>query len=65
MTNEKEMLTIPELCHLLKVKESWLRHQIYMRKIPYYKIGRLIRFSKEDIRVWLERHPSLSRSQRR
>lgn len=49
--------TIPELCSILKVKESWIRRQIYRNRIPYHKLGRLIRFHRDEINQWLRQKP--------
>jgi excisionase family DNA binding protein len=52
--NRTEFLTIKEVCELLSVKESWVRSQIMQKKIPYTKVGWLIRFKKEDLELWLK-----------
>lgn len=45
----KELITINELAIILNVKESWIRRHVFIDTIPYLKIGRLIRFNKEQI----------------
>lgn len=57
MNSDHSFYTIKELCSILKVKESWLRRQIYYKKIPYFKLGRLIRFHKKEINQWLRNKP--------
>lgn len=54
MLHTSPSLTVRDLCLLLNVKESWLRSQIFKRKIPYYKLGRQIRFEKSKINEWLD-----------
>ncbi|MFC1717776.1 helix-turn-helix domain-containing protein [Candidatus Poribacteria bacterium] len=47
------LLTIQEVCELLKVKKTyiyWLTHQ---RKIPYIKMQGHLRFRQSDIDEWL------------
>ena len=39
-----EWLGIPELAQMLGVSEDFIRSQVQQRKIPYYKVGKLIRF---------------------
>lgn len=56
--NEK-FLTIKEVSELLQVKESWIRKQIYDRKIPFIKMSGLIRFSEDAIHKWIEKNKKL------
>lgn len=47
------LLTIQEICELLKVKKTyiyWLTHQ---KKIPYIKMQGHLRFRQSDIDDWL------------
>jgi excisionase family DNA binding protein len=47
------MFTVYELALFLNVKESWIRQQIFKRKIPFTKINGLIRFDKNEINLWI------------
>jgi excisionase family DNA binding protein len=38
----------------LKLSQSTLRHRVMRGKIPFFKIGFSVRFSKRDIDTWLE-----------
>ena len=49
-----EYLSFQQVVKLLNVKESMLRGLVFRKEIPYVKIGRLLRFNKEDIMGWLE-----------
>ena len=49
-----ELLTIKEVCNLLKMKESNIRNAIFKREIPHLKIGALIRFRKNELLKWLD-----------
>jgi excisionase family DNA binding protein len=49
-----KFLTTKQLAEILNVKESWLRRQIFTRKIPFMKIRGLIRFNQDDIEVWIK-----------
>jgi excisionase family DNA binding protein len=40
----------------LKMSQSTLRHRVMFGKIPFFKIGFSVRFSKADIDAWLEGH---------
>jgi len=49
---ESELLTIQDLAAQLKMKSKTLYAMV--QEIPHYRIGRLIRFRKQDIEAWLE-----------
>jgi excisionase family DNA binding protein len=51
-----ELMEIGEACAFLNVKASWLRYAVFKNKVPYIKLGRLVRFSKKDIIKWLDRN---------
>lgn len=51
--NEIQLLTIEEASIFLNLKVSKLRRYVFMRGIPYYKIGSLIRFKKDDLLQWV------------
>lgn len=46
-------MTVSEVAEYLNVKQSWIRSQVFNGKIPYKKIGRLIRFDRKSIDGWL------------
>ncbi len=48
------MLTIKQLALQLNVKESWLRSQIFRRKIVYHKLGSQVRFDELEINKWIQ-----------
>ena len=50
-----EILTINEAAKFLNMKVSNLRSAVFKRKIPYLKLGALIRFKKSDLVEWLEK----------
>lgn len=43
------LLTLPEASSLLRLKTSTLRAWVLRRKIPYLKIGRLVRVRRADV----------------
>jgi excisionase family DNA binding protein len=49
----KEFLAIDELSQYLGIKKSSLYSMVEKREIPFYKIGRLVRFKKADIDAWV------------
>ncbi len=56
----KEILNIDELSEYLGIKKSSLYSKVERNEIPHYKIGRLVRFKKSDIDLWMEKLKSES-----
>ena len=46
-------MNIDELSQYLGIRKSSLYSMVEKREIPYYKIGRLVRFKKVDIDSWV------------
>ena len=54
------LLTISEACPLLGYRPQTVYNSIYcgtgeLAKLPFYRVGRSIRFAEEDINAFLER----------
>ena len=47
------LMDIPTLAQRLGVTERFIRRLVTERRIPFYKIGRFIRFDPEVIDDWL------------
>ena len=60
LEKETDFLTIDELCALLKLKKHYIYDLTHRRKIPYYKIGRHLRFKLDEIEHWLKSKKSNS-----
>jgi len=41
--------------HILGISRNTLYEWIVQRKIPYIKVGRLVKFRREDLQKWLEK----------
>jgi excisionase family DNA binding protein len=52
--NSSGYLTIEELSAYLSIKPKTLYARV--KEIPHYKVGRLVRFRKDDVDLWMERH---------
>ena len=53
--DENQSLLTPEaVCKWLGIRRSTLYAWVRLRKIPYHKVGSLIRFRRSDILKWLE-----------
>lgn len=49
-----QLMTIEEAALFLNLKVSKIRKDIFNKAIPYYKIGSLIRFKKDELLKWLD-----------
>jgi excisionase family DNA binding protein len=54
LETQNEYMSIQEISNYLKIKPKTLYAKI--REIPHYKVGRLIRFKKDEIDTWMGRH---------
>ena len=45
---DSELLTVPEAAALLRLRVSTLRAWVCQRKIPFVKLGRLVRIRRSD-----------------
>jgi excisionase family DNA binding protein len=61
---EKEILTIKETAGYLKVRPSTVYSWVEQGRIPYSKIGRIIRFRKSEIDLWFDSKMTQAVSQR-
>lgn len=46
-------LDIDQAAKFLNVKVSRLRTAILRKEIPFFKVGRLVRFHKDDLETWI------------
>jgi excisionase family DNA binding protein len=49
----ERLLTAREVAELLAVPESWVREATRADRLPYLKLGRYRRYSREAIEAWL------------
>ena len=56
MTMETELLTIKECANILNFSSRTLYVWIRQNRIPYYKIGKAIRFKRRDIFKWIAKY---------
>jgi excisionase family DNA binding protein len=54
-----QLLTIDQLAKQLGVTIRHIRRLVAERRVPYLKVGRLIRFDPSEVAEWLDeaRHP--------
>jgi len=53
---EKVFLTIQEVSEYLNLRRSTIYSMVEAGEIPYYRVGRLIRFKQNDVDLWMEDH---------
>ena len=61
LTNE--VMDYEGLSLYLKISEGYLRHLVMSGNIPYFKIGRNVRFYKVKIDNWLEELHNLQKTE--
>ena len=52
----EKLLTAKQVAELLEVKLSTVYDWVSGKRIPYVKLGRLVRFKKPEIFRWVESH---------
>ena len=50
----EHLLTIDQLSDILQVKKNTLYSWVFSRKIPFVKIGGVLRFKEKAINNWIE-----------
>ena len=55
---EKGFWSVDELCQYLNIKKSTVYALAQSGSIPFYRVGRLIRFKPDDVQAWVEGHRS-------
>lgn len=53
-TAEDEVLTVPEAAKLIRMSVAWVYQEAKTGRLPAYKAGRSIRFTRRTLIDWLE-----------
>lgn len=53
MNQQEELLSLDEICNLLKVKRSYIYNLTSQNLIPFYRIGGL-KFKLSEVQKWVE-----------
>lgn len=51
--NNPQLLTIDQLAQRLGTTVRHVRRLVAEKRVPYYKVGRFVRFDPEEITMWL------------
>jgi NitT/TauT family transport system substrate-binding protein len=57
---EKQILTVQDLKEFLNISEATIYKWKRERGLPYIKIGRTLRFDKNNIIKWLEQYETVT-----
>lgn len=52
--NQNNLISVNEVAASLGVKLETVYSWVHTRQIPYYKIGRLVKFKAKEIEAWIE-----------
>lgn len=52
--SQPQLLTIDQLAQRLGITVRHVRRLVADKRLPYYKVGRLVRFDSEEITQWLQ-----------
>ena len=52
---KESLMTIDELSEYLSIPKGSIYNMVHERRLPHIKLGRRVRFVKEEIDEWLER----------
>lgn len=50
----EELLSEAEVCKILSVSRSYISTSRDKLKIPYYRIGSLVKYKKSEVLLWLK-----------
>ena len=53
---EKNLLNVKELSEYTGISKSTIYEWVSMKKIPYIKIGKLVKFDPKDIGAFIQNH---------
>lgn len=52
-TVNEELLTVEDVAPLLKVRPEWVYAAVRRGDFPHVKVGRYIRFTREQVDAWI------------
>jgi excisionase family DNA binding protein len=55
ISKKKQLLDTKEASEFLGISKNTLYEWVLQRKIPYLKVGRLVKFRQEDLEAWLKK----------
>jgi len=55
ITKQKELLSTEETAEFLGISKNTLYEWIVQKRIPHIKVGRLVKFKRDDLDEWLKK----------
>lgn len=52
--NEDRLMTICDAALYLQLSPGRIRYEVFLKRMPFLKIGRSVRFKKSDLISWLD-----------
>jgi excisionase family DNA binding protein len=52
---EKRFIDVEDLAQYFGISPNTVRFWVWQRKIPYHKIGRLVKFDLKEVENWAEK----------
>nr|BDD46988.1 hypothetical protein 6 [Desulfobacteraceae bacterium] len=52
---DKNLIGIKKMAEKIHVPKSWLYSRTRTNEIPYYKIGKYVRFDEDEVLDWLKK----------
>ena len=52
--NQDQIFDLKGLAEYLQVTPSWVYKQVSLKTIPYFKVGKYLRFRRKEIDKWVE-----------
>lgn len=53
LSGKASFLTVIDLAEYLRVSPKTIRNWVLHKEIPYFKVGRLVRFQQEEVMKWI------------
>lgn len=60
-TQTNALMNSSEAASYLRVSLSRIRYEVHLGRIPHIKIGRSVRFEREELLKWIEGHKVAAR----
>ena len=51
---ERRLYDVAQVASMLDVTESFVRREVARRQIPFFKIGKFIRFDPDEVWTWVQ-----------
>lgn len=56
MSNFEKLLSVEEISELIGIAPSTIYKMTHKKRIPFIKVGRLVKFNLQQINAWLDKN---------